>query len=295
MRSRAPKKSAPAETRRRSTANVGERRGGDRGHHELHQHLQPLGDAGRRPAGQEGRGARPEGEAVGEDQPGAGIEGGDGLLPRGRPAALPRTAQFPPGGLRLHHLHRQQRSAARAGGRGRAEGEPGGGGGAERQPQFRRPHQSAGEGQLPGVAAAGGGLRAGRDAWISTWRTIRWARTPTASRCTCATSGLPTRRCSAPCAQSVNRGMFEHEYAHAFDGDANWQTMPVPTGDIFQWDERSTYIKKPPYFDHMVDPATSVTDLQRHARAGAAGRFGDHRPHLARRDRFPRTARRAAT
>jgi len=60
---------------------------------------------------------------------------------------------------------------------------------------------------------------------------------------------------------SVNRGMFEHEYAHAFDGDANWQTMPVPTGSTFQWDERSTYIKKPPYFDHMVDPATSVTDF----------------------------------
>ncbi|SPF56328.1 aconitate hydratase 1 [Candidatus Sulfopaludibacter sp. SbA4] len=60
---------------------------------------------------------------------------------------------------------------------------------------------------------------------------------------------------------SVNHGMFEHEYAHAFDGDVNWQTMPVPTGSTFQWDERSTYIKKPPYFDHMVDPATSVTDF----------------------------------
>jgi len=60
---------------------------------------------------------------------------------------------------------------------------------------------------------------------------------------------------------SVNRGMFEHEYAHAFDGDSNWQTMPVPTGDTFHWDDRSTYIKKPPYFDHLVDPATSVTDF----------------------------------
>jgi aconitate hydratase len=37
--------------------------------------------------------------------------------------------------------------------------------------------------------------------------------------------------------------------------------MPVPTGDTFQWDEKSTYIKKPPYFDHMVDPATSIQDL----------------------------------
>ncbi len=60
---------------------------------------------------------------------------------------------------------------------------------------------------------------------------------------------------------SVNQGMFDHEYAHAFDGDSNWRSMPVPTGDTFQWDEQSTYIKKPPYFDNMVDPATSVSDM----------------------------------
>jgi aconitate hydratase len=60
---------------------------------------------------------------------------------------------------------------------------------------------------------------------------------------------------------SISRGMFEHEYAHAFDGDDNWRTMPVPTGRTFQWDPASTYIKKPPYFDNMVDPATSVADL----------------------------------
>ena len=60
---------------------------------------------------------------------------------------------------------------------------------------------------------------------------------------------------------SLNHGMFQHEYAHAFDGDDNWRNMPVPTGGTFQWDAQSTYIKKPPYFDHMVDPATSVADI----------------------------------
>ena len=60
---------------------------------------------------------------------------------------------------------------------------------------------------------------------------------------------------------SVKPEMFEAEYAQAFDGDANWQSMPVPTGGIYVWDDKSTYIKKPPYFDNMVDPATSVTDL----------------------------------
>jgi aconitate hydratase len=60
---------------------------------------------------------------------------------------------------------------------------------------------------------------------------------------------------------SINRGMFENEYAHAFDGDQNWQTMPVPSGGTFEWDATSTYIKKPPYFENMVDPNTSITDL----------------------------------
>jgi aconitate hydratase len=60
---------------------------------------------------------------------------------------------------------------------------------------------------------------------------------------------------------AVNRGMFEHEYAHVFDGDANWKAMPVPAGGVYEWDDKSTYIKKPPYFDHMVDPATSIHDL----------------------------------
>jgi len=60
---------------------------------------------------------------------------------------------------------------------------------------------------------------------------------------------------------SVEPEMFRSEYAQAFDGDRNWQAMPVPTGNLFQWDGSSTYIKKPPYFDHLVDPETSVQDL----------------------------------
>jgi aconitate hydratase len=60
---------------------------------------------------------------------------------------------------------------------------------------------------------------------------------------------------------AVTPGMFEHEYAHVFDGDRNWQTMPVPTGGIYHWDERSTYIKKPPYFDQLVDPNQPLADF----------------------------------
>ena len=60
---------------------------------------------------------------------------------------------------------------------------------------------------------------------------------------------------------AINRGMFQHQYAHVFDGDVNWQNMPIPTGGIYQWDEKSTYIKKPPYFDQMVDPSLPLQDF----------------------------------
>jgi aconitate hydratase len=61
---------------------------------------------------------------------------------------------------------------------------------------------------------------------------------------------------------AVHRDMFQHEYQRAFDGDANWQAMAVPAGDVYRWDERSTYIKKPPYFEQMADPETSITDFR---------------------------------
>src|SRR5580658_2960361 len=61
---------------------------------------------------------------------------------------------------------------------------------------------------------------------------------------------------------SIGRDMFQREYAQVFDGDKNWKSMPVPSGGIYQWDDSSTYIKKPPYFDHMADPETFVQDLR---------------------------------
>ncbi|MEO8597583.1 MAG: aconitate hydratase AcnA [Candidatus Solibacter sp.] len=60
---------------------------------------------------------------------------------------------------------------------------------------------------------------------------------------------------------AVTASMFEHQYAHAFEGDQNWQSLEIPTGGIYQWDETSTYIKKPPYFDNMADPNAPIQDL----------------------------------
>jgi aconitate hydratase len=60
---------------------------------------------------------------------------------------------------------------------------------------------------------------------------------------------------------SIRSEMFQHEYEKAFEGDSNWNSLPVPSGDIYVWDARSTYIKRPPYFDNMVDPEKAIQDL----------------------------------
>ena len=61
---------------------------------------------------------------------------------------------------------------------------------------------------------------------------------------------------------AIGPEMFREEYGQVFDGDDNWKTMPAPTGLTYQWDELSTYIKKPPYFDHMADPSRPVSDMR---------------------------------
>jgi aconitate hydratase len=61
--------------------------------------------------------------------------------------------------------------------------------------------------------------------------------------------------------KSVRTEMFRKQYAEVFEGDATWNSIQVPIGDRYEWSDRSTYIKNPPYFEHLVDPATSVKDL----------------------------------
>jgi len=61
--------------------------------------------------------------------------------------------------------------------------------------------------------------------------------------------------------KSVRAEMFEKEYSEVFQGDERWNSVKVPTGDLYDWSDASTYIRKPPYFENMVDPKTSVQDL----------------------------------
>jgi aconitate hydratase len=60
---------------------------------------------------------------------------------------------------------------------------------------------------------------------------------------------------------SISRELFEKDYADVFAGDERWQSLPTPTGDTFEWDGASTYVRKPPYFEGMVMEPAPVSDI----------------------------------
>ena len=62
-------------------------------------------------------------------------------------------------------------------------------------------------------------------------------------------------------ASAIGQDMFGESYKDVFAGDAQWQSLPIPTGDTFEWDAQSTYVRKPPYFDGMPADPTPVTDI----------------------------------
>jgi aconitate hydratase len=60
---------------------------------------------------------------------------------------------------------------------------------------------------------------------------------------------------------SVAPEMFSRDYADVFAGDARWAELDVPPGEVFAWDEESTYVRRPPYFDGMPADPVPVTDV----------------------------------
>jgi aconitate hydratase A / 2-methylisocitrate dehydratase len=60
---------------------------------------------------------------------------------------------------------------------------------------------------------------------------------------------------------AVAAEMFTRDYADVFAGDDNWRNLDVPAGDTFTWDEASTYVRRPPYFDGMPAEPAPVTDI----------------------------------
>ncbi len=61
---------------------------------------------------------------------------------------------------------------------------------------------------------------------------------------------------------AVSKDMFSREYADVFAGDERWKALPIPAGDLYAWDEKSTYIKNPPYFERMKRKPEEISDLR---------------------------------
>src|ERR1700729_3662073 len=62
--------------------------------------------------------------------------------------------------------------------------------------------------------------------------------------------------------EAVSSDMFQQQYADVFAGDKHWQALPIPEGDLYAWDEKSTYIKNPPYFEGMPLKPSALGDLR---------------------------------
>ena len=61
--------------------------------------------------------------------------------------------------------------------------------------------------------------------------------------------------------QSVRREMFESRYASVFEGTEEWRGLDIPEGMTFDWDDASTYIRRPPYFDDMSPQTSPPVDI----------------------------------
>jgi aconitate hydratase len=61
---------------------------------------------------------------------------------------------------------------------------------------------------------------------------------------------------------SIDSGMFRRSYGDAFAGDANWQAIKVPAGKLYAWDDKSTYVRNPPYFEGMTMQPGAVKPIR---------------------------------
>jgi aconitate hydratase len=63
-------------------------------------------------------------------------------------------------------------------------------------------------------------------------------------------------------ASSISTDMFDNEYGRIFDGDERWQQLDTPEGKVFEWDDESTYVRKPTFFDGMGLKPEAVKDIK---------------------------------
>jgi len=61
---------------------------------------------------------------------------------------------------------------------------------------------------------------------------------------------------------NVTTSMYHKEYGEVFEGDSRWQGLKVPVGDLYAWDQRSTYIKNPPFFEKISKNPPALADVR---------------------------------
>jgi aconitate hydratase len=81
-----------------------------------------------------------------------------------------------------------------------------------------------------------------------------------------------TAEVAATVGDAVASDMFRKSYAHVFEGDERWNGLQVPKGDSYQWDDTSTYVRKPPYFDGLPATPVPLADIEG---ARVLARLGD--------------------
>ena len=73
----------------------------------------------------------------------------------------------------------------------------------------------------------------------------------------------PTEReIQAAMLSSIDANVFRQQYASVFTGDQRWQKLPVPTGDRFEWEADSTYIRRPPFLEGLSMEPTPPVDIR---------------------------------
>ena len=269
------------------------RRRRDRRDHELHEHLEPVGDARRRAARQEGGRARPRAPAVGQDLARAGLQGGHRVPRARRPdrAAVaarlrPRRATAaPPASATRGRCRRRSRRRSRSAtwwsrsvlsGNRNFEG---------------RIHPEVKMNYLASPPLCVAYALAGRMDLDLLQRAAAGRRLPARHL------ALASEEVSEAIEQADRVGHVPQELRRGVRGRRDLERRcDIPEGDRYAWDDDSTYVKPPALLrGHGRRAARGLRADRGRPRAGAAGRQRHHRPHLAGRRDQEGLARRRAT
>ena len=229
-------------------AHAPPRRGRDRGDHLLHQHLESVGDDRRRAAGEKGGRAGARRAGLRQDEPGARLAGRHPLSRAGRlarpiskrsgstsSATAARPASATAGRCRTPVADAVDENelvvAAVLSGNRNFEGRI--------HPQVRASFLASPP--LVVAYALAGTVDIDLDRRSAR---LRSERRPGLS---CTTSGRPRRRCRQTIADVGRPGdVLARNTATVFAGDERWQALPVPSGDLYEWDPNSTYVRSRP-------------------------------------------------